>query len=60
MEAHGEIPDTEIPCETYSEQEIVEDDGTEFKEYDGNDLKVEEPVEVEQAKPEPEIEEPGN
>merc|ERR1712136_503226 len=42
-----------------SEQEVVEDDGTEFKEYDGNDIKIEEPVEeVPQPTPEPEVEEP--
>lgn len=59
QESIPEVQPEEVPTETFTESEVIEDDGTEFKEYDGSDIKVDEPAEeAEQAKPEPEIEEP--
>ena len=44
--------------EVASEQEVIEDDGTEFKEFDSSDIKVEEPAQEPIPEPEPEPEEP--
>lgn len=58
-DGNDDVPIVENASETITDPVVVEDDGTEFKEYDNSDIKVEEPVEViEESKPEPEVEEP--
>ena len=44
--------------EVTSKQEVIEDDGTEFKEFYSSDVKVEEPAQEPIPEPEPEPEEP--